>query len=702
MASAEYRLKAGLAPVARKVVLAANLPPVPANVSRVGMVGNCQVNGMVALADAMQNQLEFVGFEFTEANMASLRQQSSADQPWRGLDVIWAHPNEQFALWLQQQPGAFRDRVRPLPTIDTLGFHPDCSYVWQGGHVVDSPIGPYHSALVLWAHRQGFDVQHTLALFRREVFAHLGYFDFHAAGINHMVSKGRDCAMPMAAWLARWQAGGVWMHTINHPRLPVLADVVQHCLGVLGIKGAADARAVVPDELAHSACWPVYPAVAEALGLAGEGSYHFKCQRSPALHGKPVKYLGLEEFVAQSLALYARQSPGALVCDRLEAEAFKTLAVALQAWQTRPVAAPFTRNPYSGLPDHHFWRRAVERVEPAQLDPVVSSRFRIAPQDKVATAGSCFAQHVARALVAHGFNFLVTEPGDHLPPQDRLAHNYGVFTARFGNVYTARQLLQLQNMALGLAPQPPDLVWQREDGRWIDGLRPYIEPEGFASVHDAIDSRHEMLACTSDMLQGCDVLVFTLGLTEGWQRLTDGVVVPIAPGVVSPLAPMQDYGFLNFTADQVLADMRAFLRTLKAVNRRVRVFLTVSPVPLMATFENRSVVSSTVYSKSVLRTVAGMLEAEFPWVGYFASYEVITAGPNASHYFGPDRRSVTEEGVSHVMRLFMKHCAQHPASADATFPGAAMPNATRDEVERATQAVSCVVCDEEHLDPTGR
>ena len=94
-----------------------------------------------------------------------------------------------------------------------------------------------------------------------------------------------------------------------------------------------------------------------------------------------------------------------------------------------------------------------------------------------------------------------------------------------------------------------------------------------------------------------------------------------------------------------------------------------------------------------------MLESEFDWVSYFASYEVITAGPNASRYFGPDRRSVTEEGVSHVMRLFMKHCAQQPNSAQVVEPPPAhVPLGAQDEVDRATLAVGCVVCDEEHLD----
>ena len=59
-----------------------------------------------------------------------------------------------------------------------------------------------------------------------------------------------------------------------------------------------------------------------------------------------------------------------------------------------------------------------------------------------------------------------------------------------------------------------------------------------------------------------------------------------------------------------------------------------SPVPLMATFENRSVVSSGLQQVGASHGswhVGGRVSVG----GLLASYEVITAGPNASHYLGP-------------------------------------------------------------------
>lgn len=70
-------------------------------------------------------------------------------------------------------------------------------------------------------------------------------------------------------------------------------------------------------------------------------------------------------------------------------------------------------NPYKGLPDHQFWRRSVAGIEPFLFDPVVRTRFVIGKQHQVATAGSCFAQHISHRLAINGFNYFVTEAGGH-------------------------------------------------------------------------------------------------------------------------------------------------------------------------------------------------------------------------------------------------------------------------------------------------
>ena len=57
-------------------------------------------------------------------------------------------------------------------------------------------------------------------------------------------------------------------------------------------------------------------------------------------------------------------------------------------------------SPYQNLPRRAFWRTAVG--EQAADDPgdLYRPRWKLDPQERVFTAGSCFAQHVGGALRA--------------------------------------------------------------------------------------------------------------------------------------------------------------------------------------------------------------------------------------------------------------------------------------------------------------
>jgi len=161
-----------------------------------------------------------------------------------------------------------------------------------------------------------------------------------------------------------------------------------------------------------------------------------------------------------------------------------------------------------------------------------------------------------------------------------------------------------------------------------------------------------------ELFETTEVLVFTLGLTEGWRTTGDGAMLPVCPGCgAGGTFDPERYGFVNFTVAEVLADLEAFCDRFAQINPQARLILTVSPVPLVATFENAHVLEATVYSKSVLRVAAETVVRQRANVHYFASYEMVTmAGtPDA---FLPDRRSVAEATVANVMRVFAEQFCQ--------------------------------------------
>lgn len=348
-------------------------------------------------------------------------------------------------------------------------------------------------------------------------------------------------------------------------------------------------------------------------------------------------------------------------------------------------------NPYKSLPDRAFWRRSVSAPEPADVDPVSEPPFKLGPTDLIATAGSCFAQHIARTLKNKGFKYLETETG----PESR---SYGVFSARFGNLYTTRQLAQLFQRAYGLFV-PADQVWTLPDGRFVDPFRPQVEPGGYATAAEVMADREVHLAAVREMFETCDVFIFTLGLTEGWRSKTDGAVFPLAPGVAGSPLSINDYEFCNFTAAETTQDLLNFIAFLRSVNPAVRLIFTVSPVPLMATYEPRHVLVSTIYSKSVLRVAAEDVVRQTAGSSYYPSYEIITGHHTRYMYFADDLRSVTNEGVDRAMTLFSRHylatdADAKPAAAPPKTPLSPRPVAT---TEKADELYS-IICDEEALD----
>jgi hypothetical protein len=334
------------------------------------------------------------------------------------------------------------------------------------------------------------------------------------------------------------------------------------------------------------------------------------------------------------------------------------------------------RHPYQALPDSAFWRRTVAAGQPL---PTIPARFQVSQQDRIATAGSCFAQHIGPMLRAGGFDWHIAETAHPMISADLARdYGYGQYSARFGNIYTVRQLHQLWQRAYGLfAPQ--EGVWA-QDGRWLDPFRPQIQPDGFASAAELEADRAQHLAAVRRMFETLDVFVFTLGQTQVWRARADGAVFPLCPGVGGGVFSDDRYEFHDFSAPEIEADLLRFIADLRVRNPAARVILTVSPVPLVATaVPGEAVLLSASRSKARLIVAAEQVEKQLPDVAYFPSYELVMSGAfEAESYFDQaDHRSVKPAFVARVLAAFAGSFAgielnpQRPPVQSATPPDGA-------------------------------
>jgi len=355
------------------------------------------------------------------------------------------------------------------------------------------------------------------------------------------------------------------------------------------------------------------------------------------------------------------------------------------------------RSPYDTAPDRSFWSRAVSReFRPADL--LAPGAVLLRKGDRVASAGSCFAANIVPYLERSGFAYVRTEtphPALKVPPENL---GYANFSAAYGNIYTARQLLQMLYRCLGLW-EPREKVW-RDGDTFVDPFRPGLRYRArSAREFDLLTAQH--LGCVKRMLTEATVFVFTLGLTEAWVSREDGAVFPACPGTVAGTFDPNRHAFHNMTVADVTADLNEFIREVRKLNPALRIILTVSPVPLVATATGGHALSATIYSKSVLRVAAGEVVAGNAETQYFPAYEIVTGPQAPEDFFEPDRRNVSKAAVETVMAALLSRCeggAAMPPPAARPAPATAKPAPEADAPaaeQSAQQRLSAFIVDAE-------
>ena len=352
-------------------------------------------------------------------------------------------------------------------------------------------------------------------------------------------------------------------------------------------------------------------------------------------------------------------------------------------------------NPYLTQASTAFWSRSVSRNFSADsLWSRDSQRSFFAKNDLIVSAGSCFASNLIPWIEKVGLEYVRTEE---LPFQfKKLPENLGYrnFSAAYGNIYTARHLLQLYQQALGLRVPVEDRWYV--DGMVVDPFRPGMAyPAASDAEFDMLKASH--LKSVRKAFNKASVFVFTLGLSEAWHSKVDGSVFPACPGTISGEFDEAIHEFKNFSVEEIVDDLTKFIELLRETNPQVRFIITVSPVPLVATATKSHVLLASTYSKAVLRVAAERVCSQLDDVSYFPAFEIIT-GPQAPFdYFESDRRNVSEIGVTAVMNsLFRELVTREIDTSNISEPS---PYASHGQLmSDISQQIAKAECDEVMLD----
>lgn len=311
-----------------------------------------------------------------------------------------------------------------------------------------------------------------------------------------------------------------------------------------------------------------------------------------------------------------------------------------------------TRNhPYLNFPNYTKWKNAISNTPIGAIDPSQGIKtFTLDKNADIATMGSCFAQHLSGNLEKYGYKLLIAERQRNA--ELKLDNGIGLFSARYGNVYTLRQANQLFDRAFGQFVKGE--IWTNQNGKFLDSFRPSAVPEGFASLEELEAEKEVHLQDVRYVFENADIFVLTLGLTEGWWNQNTRQVFPIVPGVIGGSFIAEKHKSFNTKILDTIDELDSFVTKLQSINPNIKIILTVSPVPLASTHSSSHVLTANCNSKSILRVAAQEISEKNSQVYYFPSYEIINQLAQISGYYESNLRDVKPMGVDHVMRIFNK------------------------------------------------
>jgi hypothetical protein len=342
--------------------------------------------------------------------------------------------------------------------------------------------------------------------------------------------------------------------------------------------------------------------------------------------------------------------------------------------------------PYDRIAPYQDWRRAVSDVPDRRtIVPQGPAKFTLPREARVASAGSCFAARVGERLRTVGLNYLVVEAGAE------------PLSARYGDVYTALQLAQLFDRALGRF-EPLERAWLTPSGALIDPFRPRAKPDGYPTLEALEADRRGHLEAVRGMFHDLDVFIFTLGLTEVWTDVRDGAAFPSCPGRGRGYFDPDRYAWRNLGVAETSEQLERFVAALHEINPTAKVLFTVSPVHNAATMHPTHVVRASLECKASLKIAAEAVARCHDFVDYYASYDLVMQNVGGEQFFAADGRHVTDATADIVTQGFIEHYfGERVSLGDPPAPKAPPVDAVAPAASRERSQSLGAECDEDVL-----
>jgi hypothetical protein len=283
------------------------------------------------------------------------------------------------------------------------------------------------------------------------------------------------------------------------------------------------------------------------------------------------------------------------------------------------------------------------RMAQGAVFPDICPSFTFDRGNRVFTIGSCFARNIEEHLTG----FEVPTLRFVAPEAEWIGRRNGLL-----NEYNPGTMAQRIERAFTGAASPATTIVESDKGGMVDLL---LSAARVVSAVRAVERRREIDKVYAQLPES-HVVIVTLGLVEAWVDTRERCYLNRMPPIHLIQKDPDRYGVEVFDVDTAYALLDKAFETL--LNNGNKVVLTVSPVPLNATFTGQDVVVANSFSKAVLRVCAERLAKKFSNIDYFPSYEIVVLAGLAA--FLDDNIHVVDPVVGEIVQYMLSRYQSAP------------------------------------------
>lgn len=235
---------------------------------------------------------------------------------------------------------------------------------------------------------------------------------------------------------------------------------------------------------------------------------------------------------------------------------------------------------------------------------------------KFYTMGSCFARNIHRSLLNNGFQSYHME-----------------ISETINTTFANRAFI--------------DWLDNKSQNTSITKRFEELLPSGSSSIN------------TIEIIKNSDVFILTLGVAYAFFDKINGEFVLPRPTQLNSRALAEKYDYRLTSVSENIENVQYLISYIRKISPNIKVIVTVSPVPIIASFGHPSCVQADCLSKSTMRLVADQIvnASGIKEILYWPSFEIFRwAGSSSSNYYAADDGAswhVSEDKVGQTIASFI-------------------------------------------------